>query len=279
MQPGHAIITGGSSGIGLALARQLLQRGWNLSLIARDPARLQEARRVLEGESRDNSQSVFICPADVTDAGRIDSAIKQSIQVNGTPLLLVTSAGAVKPGYFTQLTLDDFEQMNRVNYLGTVYTVKSTVPYMQKQQDGHIIMISSGAGLIGLFGYTAYAPAKFAVRGFAESLRPELKADGIRVSIVYPPDTQTPQLVEEQKHRPAETRYISKAGGVMTAEKVAAAILSGYDRGVFRITPGASMTWLYRLQGLADPFLYKYFDHLVDKSRKRLISPPPTEPD
>lgn len=278
MQTGHAIITGGSSGIGLALARFLLRRGWVISLIARNPTRLREARSMLETEILDSSRSVFTCPADVTDAGQIESAIQQSVQVNGTPLLLVTSAGAVRPGYFNQLTLEDFEQMTRVNYLGTVYTVKSTVPYMQQQRRGHIIMISSGAGLVGLFGYTAYAPAKFAVRGFAESLRPELKADGIRVSIVYPPDTQTPQLEEERKLRPVETQYISAAGGIMTAEKVAAAILSGYDRGKFCITPGTAMTWLYRLQGLANPLLQKYFDRLVDKSRKKLRNPPP-EPD
>lgn len=268
MQTGHAIITGGSSGIGLALARQLARQGWNLSLIARDPARLQEAHEILAAEKRDNNQSIYTCRADVADQSQVENAIQQAIGVNGPPLLLVTSAGAVKPGYFSQLTLDDFEHMNRVNYLGTVYTVKCVVPYMQKQHNGRIVMISSGAGLMGLFGYTAYAPAKFAVRGFAESLRPELKADGIRVSIVYPPDTLTPQLIEERKARPAETRGIAEAGGEMRAEEVATAILNGIARGRFCITPGASMTWLNRLHSLAGPLLQKYYDYLAEKAGK-----------
>ena len=268
MQTGHAIITGGSSGIGLELARQLTQRGWDLSLIARDPARLQEARTKLVAEKQNSNQSIYTCQADVAEQRQIDDAIQQATRVNGPPLLLITCAGTVKPGYFSQLSLDDFERINRVNYLGTVYTVKSVVPRMLKQQRGCIVMISSGAGLMGLYGYTAYSPTKFAVRGFAESLRPELKADGIRVSVVYPPDTLTPQLIEEQKYRPVETRYIAETGGTMSAEDVAAAILTGIDKGKFSITPGASMTWLNRLHSLAGPVLQKYFDHLADKAGK-----------
>ncbi len=85
-----------------------------------------------------------------------------------------------------------------VNYFGTLYSIKAALPAMETQKQGHIVLIFSGAGLIGLLGYSSYRPTKFAVRGLAESLRAELKPKNINISIVYPPDTDTPIPQREQ---------------------------------------------------------------------------------
>ena len=93
--------------------------------------------------------------------------------------------------------MDVHERTMQVNYFGSLYCVNAVLPYMTKAQKGQIVLVSSGAGLVGLYGYTPYSPSKFALRGLAESMRQELKDQGIRVSIVYPPDTDTPGWREE----------------------------------------------------------------------------------
>jgi 3-dehydrosphinganine reductase len=116
-------------------------------------------------------------------------------------------------------------------------------------------MISSGAGLIGIFGYTPYSPTKFALRGFAEALHAELRHQGVRVSIAYPPDTQTPQLIEEEKTKPVETRVMTARAGLWSADAVAERILREVSRGAFAITPGFELTALYRFGSVLGPLV------------------------
>ena len=97
-----------------------------------------------------------------------------------------------------------------VNYFGTLNTVKAVLPYLSSQDSPRIVMISSAAALVGIYGYSAYAPSKFALTGLAEVLRQELRPKGIGVSIAYPGDTETPQLEYENQFKPAATKEISK---------------------------------------------------------------------
>ena len=242
MRP-HALITGGSSGIGYAIARRLVADGMNVSLIARGEARLAQAREALLGAGGD--REVLTISADVSVREQAQRAVADAAAALGAPRLVVTSAGIAVPGYFDDVPVDVFERTMAVNYLGTVYVAKAAVPLM-KGGGGRIVMISSGAGLIGLFGYTPYSPTKFALRGFAEALNAELRHEGIGISIAYPPDTETPQLIEEQKTKPAETRMMTARAGVWSADAVAARILKGVSRGAFAITPGFELTALYR---------------------------------
>ena len=152
-----------------------------------------------------------------------------------------------------------------INYFGTLYMVRAVLPAMRRRGGGQIVMISSGAGLVGIYGYTAYAPSKFALRGLAETLRGELKPDNIQVSIVYPPDTDTPQLAAENEIKPPETARITGNAQVLSAEAVATATLRGIDRKRFQITPGWEMTLLASLHSLIGPLLQRYFDILAAK--------------
>jgi 3-dehydrosphinganine reductase len=262
----HALITGGSSGIGFAIARKLVA-DTDLTLVARGRERLEAARESLLRECDRASARVLAISADVSVRHEAEAAVAQAVAELGAPTMIVTSAGIAIPGYFDRVPVDVFERTMAVNYLGTVYTIKAALPSMKKA-GGNIVMISSGAGLIGLFGYTPYSPTKFALRGLAEALHAELRHEGITVSIAYPPDTDTPQLIEESRTKPAETRMMTARAGLWSAEDVAARILKGVSRGSFAITPGFELTALYRLGSLVAPVVQWGWARQVARMRR-----------
>ncbi|MGF1538861.1 MAG: SDR family oxidoreductase [Pleurocapsa sp.] len=261
----HAIITGGSSGIGKATAKLLVQQGANISIIARDRSKLATAKQEIQQVIIDPNQYILTLSADVAQPREIDSAINKAITQLGSPDLLITAAGIARPGYFADIPIEVFENTMAVNYFGSLYSIRAVLPAMERQSKGQIVLIASGAALIGIYGYTAYCPSKFALRGLGESLRGELKPKGIRVAIVYPPDTDTPQLAEENKTKPPATKRITATAAIWTPEAVARQILQGVENRHFTITPGWEMTILSQLHSLIAPVLNWYFDQIVDK--------------
>jgi len=264
----HAIITGGSSGIGKATAKLLVAQGANVSIIARDRAKLEAAKTEIEAAKIHPTQQIFTAAADVSNWRQIEETIQTCIDRIGTPDILITSAGIAHPGYFQELPMEIFEQTMAINYFGSLYCIKAVLPSMEKQQKGHIVLISSGAGLIGIYGYTPYSPTKFALRGLAESLRGELKLLGIHISIVYPPDTDTPQLEAENKTKPAETKLITGTAETWSAQAVAREILKGIEKKSFAIAPGLEMSVLGTFHSILSPALNWYFDRLVKKVKQ-----------
>ena len=271
MTPGHAVISGGSSGIGLAVARRLASTGWDLTILARERTRLAAAESELMELCRDRRQRVVGRVVDVADNEAVVEGVAAAIASLGPPALIIASAGVVPPGRFDELPLEAFRQAMAVNYFGTLHLVRAVLPAMRRRGDGHIVMIASGVALIAFYGYTAYAPSKFAVRGLAEALRSELAADGIGVSIVYPPDTDTPMLRAELASRPAITSRLAGGARVLTADAVAAAILRGIGRRRFAIAPGWEMAGLNLLHSLIGPLLHRWwFDRLIARARRRI---------
>ena len=265
----HALITGGSSGIGRALALRLAADGWNLSLLARGRTRLEDAAAEIGRRRARPDQRVLIFPADVADAAAAELAVAGAIAALGPPELVITSAGIAAAGRFGDVPPDLFARAIEVNYLGSVHVARAVLPAMRAARRGRVVFLSSAAGLLGLYGYTAYAPTKFALRGLAESLRAELKPDKVAVSIVYPPDTDTPQLGEENKTKPEETKRMTGAADIWSADAVAQSILRSIARGAFAITPGWKITLLYRFPGILGPALAWYFDRIVARMARR----------
>lgn len=262
-----ALITGGSSGIGLALAKSLSAMGANVWILARHQETLESALKGIQEAKQSPDQNCGCVVCDVTDENLVSAAIEQVSQAAGVPDLLINSAGVAHPGYVEDLDTKIFRWMMEVNYFGTVYTTKACLPQMLKRGSGHIVNISSIAGFLGVFGYTAYGASKFAVSGFSDVLRAELKPCGIRVSIVFPPDTKTAQLDYENQFKPLETKALAGTTKAMTPEEVADSILKGVSRGKYIILPGMEAKLLYRLSGIVGNAVYPVMDYMIAQSR------------
>ena len=258
-----ALVTGGSSGIGLATACLLAQQGAHVYLIASRADRLDGALAKLNESCSKADQRHGAVVADVADNAAVEKVVAQVIETAGVPDLLVNAAGVCQPGYVQELDLGLFHWMMDVNYYGTLHVTKALLPAMIQRRSGYIANITSMAGFVGLFGYTAYAASKFAVRGFTEALRAEMKLYNIGVSLVYPGDTDTPQLAYEKQFKPVETQALTGTSGMMTPEAVASEILKGIKRGQFTILPGLESKLIYRVGGLLEDGIHPIIDMIV----------------
>ena len=292
----NVIITGGSSGIGRATAKLLSGEGANVFVIARDQRKLAWALEDMKAKERNPDQQNGAFSADVTEYQKIEDAVAAIEEVSGACDILINCAGIVYPGYFEELPLSTFREQMNVNYFGTLHAVRAVVPRMMTRRDGHIVNVASMGGVVGGFGYTAYAASKFAVFGFTEALRAEMKPHGIRVSLVLPPDTDTPQLRQERELQPLELKMITGAvkpkaferlseriaywltrwlltdnGKPMSPDRVAAAIVRGIRRGGFLIFPDAKLRLAYRLRGFVIPLGNWAQDQLAAVARRERV--------
>lgn len=264
---GPAVVTGGSSGIGLAAAVRLARRGHPVALLARRPDLLAEAAAEI-GRAVPGAR-VSTHAADVRDAAAIAAVVAEVVAAHGPIAWLVASAGIAEPGLFVEQALQSHRDQLEVNYLGTLYAVHAVVPSMKAAGHGRIVLVSSGAGFFGIYGYSAYAPSKFAVRGLAEVLRVELAEHGIVVTLAHPPDTDTPQLAAEQGHRPAATAKIAAGGGLWSADAVAETMLRAALAGRFLVAPGPTLGLLARFHSLIAPLLRLHQRRIVRSLRRR----------
>jgi 3-dehydrosphinganine reductase len=265
---GHALITGGSSGIGLALGIRLAGDGHSVSIFARDTARLAAARKRIVGLAP--SAEVFTYPVDVGDSGACAEAVQCAVQQAGPPTWAIACAGIVRPIRFLDLSLSVHAEQMRTNYFGSLNFAHAVVSSMITNGGGKLVFVSSAAAICGVYGYSGYGASKFALRGLAESLRVELRGEGIDVTLVYAPDTDTPQLAAERAERSEITSRIANFGGLWQPRDVADAIVNGAKRGCFLVTPGFTVRLLYVLQGVVAP-IFRLWQHriIVSMSRRR----------
>ncbi len=261
----HAVITGGSSGIGLALARRLARQGARLTLLARDDAKLRAVAADLQDELP-ALPSVFVRSTDVTQQAEVETALVDAMAAHGPVDLLITSAGQAVAQTFEATPVDQFEQLMAVNYFGSLYAAKTVLPAMRARGRGKVVLISSGTGLFGLFGYSAYGASKFALRGLAESLEAEYRGTGVGIHIAYPPDTDTPQLAAENATKPPETKAITAGAGLWSADAVAEHILRQVAAGRFSITPGFPLSALAWGHSLIAPILRWHFHRVARRA-------------
>jgi 3-dehydrosphinganine reductase len=264
----HAIVTGGSSGIGLATVLRLVEAGARVSVIALDDADLAALAQRPTGAGH----PVHIESADVADRSRLETAVAACVSAHGPCDILITCAGIVHPGYFEALPIEEFEREMAVDYFGTLYAVKAVVGSMIERRSGSIVCISSTAGLLGVFGYSAYGPAKYAVRGLCDIIRYELKPHGIHVACVFPSDVDTPQLAYEEPLKPPELRAVSGTIRPVAPEQVADAILKGIRRRRPVVYAEAKTRWVARLAGSAPGFTRTYLNRVVAKAARARTS-------
>jgi len=270
LEPGKvAVVTGGSSGIGKSIARNLAARGMHVWLLAQREDLLESARQEINTHKIDQNQIIGTVSADVTDRDQVASAVRIITQQSGAPDLLVNSAGVAHPGYVQDLEINIFSWMMNVNYFGTVFITKEVIPAMLERGSGYIVNISSIAGILSIIGYTAYGASKFAVKGFSDALRQEMKLYGVGVSLVLPSDTDTPQLAYENKIKPYETKALGSMSGSMSADEVARVTLKGIERGRYLIIPGLEGKAIYHLNGLLRGGVNPILDQLIADAVKK----------
>ncbi len=191
----RAFVTGASRGIGRAVAYALAQRGAVVGLAARSTTDLEALATALPG-----AHHVLTC--DVALQPSIATAVETFVAAAGGLDLLVANAGIAHYAPIAEQRLEHIENMTAVNWLGTVHTVQAALPHMLEQGSGHIVVMSSGAGLRGFPGAAAYSATKAAQRMFAEALRHELAGTGVSVTTVYPGEIRTALHEHERTRMP-----------------------------------------------------------------------------
>ena len=261
----NVFITGGSSGIGLAVAEAFAAEGAHVAIFARNPTRLEEAvARIRRVRNRGDEKAAGF-PLDVADRGQVRAVMERAVREFGAPQVLVNDAGITYTDYFENITYEQFDEILRTKLYGVWNTITTLLPDM-KAHGGLIVNVSSIVGFLGVFGYAAYAASKFGIVGLSETLRMELKRYGIRVCVLCPPDTDTPQWHGENRTKPGETRALSGNAKVMKPEAVARALLEGIRKGRFMIIPGAEGKFIYAMKRHFPVLVARIMDRDVRKA-------------
>lgn len=261
-----AFIIGGSAGIGLALAKEFLTRKSKVLIIARNEKVLKKTGFQLQSQFPDSE--IRWLAADATDEAELKSHFRQLAVAGIIPYFLLNCAGRALPGYFENITTQQLEDTFRLNVVTVWNSIQAALPHM-KEGGGFIINTSSIAGFIGIFGYSDYSVSKFGLIGLSEVLRSELAPQGIHVSVLCPPDTDTPGYQEENKSKPAETLAISANTKLMSAEAVARGTLRELEKGHFLllINSESKLTWV--LKRFLPSLLYKIIQKDVSKIQNK----------
>lgn len=264
-----AILSGASTGIGKATAKEFVQLGANVCIIARRSDVLNKTIEDLRKELIHNSQFVEAINCDATDMDKLQPLIENFIEKHGIPEYLINLVGYALPDYIENYKFEDFKENMENNYYGQLIPTLILLPYYLKEKRGHIGFVSSVAGYFGVMGYAAYSPTKFAIVGLAETLRNELSPYNINISIIYPPDTQTPAFERENIKKPKECMIMSERAGLVQPEEVARPLMEGLIKKKFYILIGKAK-FLWRMKRLFPNLVNNISDKELKKARKKL---------
>jgi short-subunit dehydrogenase len=265
-----AAVTGAASGIGRALALELAARGCDLALADRDEAGLQAVAAEI-GKAGAGPRKVTIHRVDVSEPAEIEGFAQTAVQNHPGLNIVINNAGVALMGNFDEIDQAQMDWLMNINFWGVVHATRAFLPHLARQREAHIVNLSSIFGIVAPPGQTAYSAAKFAVRGFSESLRHELQMaeSPIKLSVVHPGGvatniarnsrsgtgfTDNARRIEaiERFDNFARTTPDAAAQRIITGiEKNQPRIIVGGDAGVLdlvqRIRPATYWKWLARL--------------------------------
>lgn len=250
----RAFVVGGSEGIGLAVAQRLAAEGVEVAIFGRSADKLRAASDTLGG-------TAYVAPLDVTDADGTRAALDTAVSELGTPDLVVSTAGFARAEWFHEAPLDNVRAMMETNYLGTVHVCHALVPHLVDAGRGTVVTTSSMAGVTGVFGYAGYSASKFAVVGFSEALRRELRPHGVHVAVLCPPNTRTPGFDEENKTKPAEVLAAEEKVKTLEPEQVADYLL--------RVLPSRPKVVIPSLDGRLGHAVIRHLPRVADRMLRR----------
>src|SRR5437016_2221545 len=238
------LITGGSRGLGLVLARHICARGGNVAIIARDPDELVRAKTDLAPRGG----KVLTIECDLLDTGQIQSAVRQIIDRFGKIDILINNAGIIEVGPIEHMTPEDFEHAMRLHFWAPFELISQIVPEMRIWGGGRIVNISSIGGKVAVPHLAPYSASKFALTGFSDAIRAELARDNIHVTTVAPGMMRTGSHVNAKfkGNHDVEFAWFAASAGAplisMNADRAARKILAACRRG----QPSLTLTFAAR---------------------------------
>jgi short-subunit dehydrogenase len=273
LRGGLAVLTGAGSGIGAALALQLADRGCHLALADINPAGLEATAT----QARAKGVTVSSHVLDLALPPSADALLAAVQAAHGRATLLINNAGVAVGGTFDQVDAADFDWLMSINFGAVVRLTRAFMPLLQAEPAAQVVNISSLFGLIAPPGQTAYCSAKFAVRGFSESLRHELEmADSpVRVTVVHPGGVRTNIAESSRKPRGtteaqiAEQRRLWEKMLVLAPEQAAARILRGIERREPRVLVGDDAVQAAFLQRLFPVRYWKLIERGIARRAAR----------
>lgn len=227
------LLTGGSRGLGLVMARRLARDGARLSLCARDPEELDRAHNELEGLGAE----VLTQVCDVTEREQVERWVGAARERFGEPDVLINNAGLIEVGPLESMRLEDYEQAMRLHFWAPLFTTMAVLPGMRDRGAGRIVNVASIGGKVALPHLLPYCASKFALVGLSEGLRAELLKEGVLVTTVIPGPMRTGSHLQASFRGNANGEFAwfsaldSVPGISMSAERAATQILDGCRRG------------------------------------------------
>ncbi|UCH28669.1 MAG: SDR family NAD(P)-dependent oxidoreductase, partial [Myxococcales bacterium] len=250
-----ALITGAASGIGLQLAQDLAKSGTDLILMDLDvPADVLDRVRSARQEA---SQIVEAIAVDVAEEAAVAQAVDLAMSMAPTPDLVIHSAGIQIAKPFEELASEEFRRVIEVNLMGSRNVAAALLPRLQP--GARFAFISSLGGLIPNYSYSAYAASKYGVVGLAGTLRLEYEPRGVHVSLICPPEVDTPMVIDERRTMHPANKALKELAGRLTVETAARRILDGLARGDFLVIPSGRARFAYAL----DRFLPRSVAHRI----------------
>ncbi|CAN5762205.1 SDR family oxidoreductase [soil metagenome] len=236
------LITGGSKGLGLLLARRFAAEGARLTLLARDETELERAAAGLRSHYK---VDVLTVPCDVREREQVREAVRRVLERFGRIDVLVNNAGVIQAGPVAHMDVQDFENAMNIHFWGPLYTMLETVPHMKTQGGGRIVNIASIGGKVAVPHLVPYSASKFALVGLSDGLRAELAQDNIKLTTVCPWLIRTGSYLNVQLKGQHEKELVwfaaadSLPGVSMSAEKAARDIVEACRNGRAQLVTGA----------------------------------------
>ncbi len=269
-----AAVTGAASGIGRALAIELAARGCDLALADRDEAGLAAVAAEI---GKSSSRKVSVHRVDVSEPGQIADFAKAAIAAHPGLNILVNNAGVALLGQFSEIDQAQMDWLMNINFWGVVHSTRAFLAHLAMQREAHIVNLSSIFGIVAPPGQTAYAAAKFAVRGFSESLRHELQmaASTVRLSVVHPGGVLT-NIVRNSRAGTGVTDNERRAQSIerfdaiakTTPRDAALRIIQGIEKNQPRILIGSDARFMDLLQRLLPGTYWNVMARRIGKMEK-----------
>jgi NAD(P)-dependent dehydrogenase (short-subunit alcohol dehydrogenase family) len=263
-------ITGAANGIGRALALACVARGADVAIADKDEGALRDVAAELANKGR----KISVHPLDVSDAVRIEAFAAAAISAHPGLNIVINNAGVALSGQFHEVSQDDMAWLMGINFWGVVYGTRAFLPHLSKRPEAHIVNVSSIFGIVAPPGQTAYAAAKFAVRGFSESLRHELALNNssVRLSVVHPGGIRT-GIARAARVGAFMTDNKRRADGIerfdtlteTTPDMAAKTILDGIEANAPRILIGADAKRMDLVQRMMPATYWKTIAKGIEK--------------